>query len=68
MRFWAVIFLVVTLWLAFRKTEDPVSEDDLDMNVKKVYKVMWSIFQLKSQSFESCFSSCITLHCWFLEC
>jgi PAT family acetyl-CoA transporter-like MFS transporter 1 len=48
MRFWAGIYAVVTLWLAFGKTEDPVSEDDPDMDVKKVYKVMWSIVRLKS--------------------
>ncbi|RSH94847.1 hypothetical protein EHS25_004653 [Saitozyma podzolica] len=52
MRFWAIIFVLVTLWLAFFKVEDPVGEDDPDMDVKKVYKVMWSIVQLKNiQSF-----------------
>jgi PAT family acetyl-CoA transporter-like MFS transporter 1 len=50
MRFWAIIFVLVTLWLAFFKVEDPVGEDDPDMDVKKVYKVMWSIVQLKSGS------------------
>ncbi|WVQ77305.1 hypothetical protein IAR50_006989 [Cryptococcus sp. DSM 104548] len=52
LRFWAVVFIVVTIGLALFKTEDPVSEDDPDMDVKKVYKVMWSIVQLKNiQSF-----------------
>jgi hypothetical protein len=49
MRFWAVLFILVTLWLALFKVEDPVSEDDPDMDVRKVYKVMWSIVQLKSK-------------------
>ncbi|KAI9632848.1 acetyl-coenzyme A transporter 1 [Dioszegia hungarica] len=52
MRFWAVVFALVTFCLAMYKTEDPVSEDDPDMDVKKVYKVMWSIVKLKNiQSF-----------------
>ena len=50
LRFWALIFLVVTAWLAFVKKEDAVSENDPDMDVKKVYKVMWSIIRLKSMS------------------
>ena len=49
-RFWAVIFLIVTTGIAMYKTEDPVSEDDPDMDVKKVYSVMWSIVRLKSGS------------------
>jgi hypothetical protein len=44
-----VVFIIVTVWLATFKKEDPVSEDDPDMDVKKVYKVMWSIVQLKSE-------------------
>ncbi|OCF44069.1 hypothetical protein I317_02022 [Kwoniella heveanensis CBS 569] len=52
LRFWAVVFILVTVWLALYKTEDPPSEDDPDMDVKKVYKVMWSIVRLKNiQSF-----------------
>ena len=43
-----MVFLLVTAWLAFVKKEDAVSEDDPDMDVKKVYKVMWSIIRLKS--------------------
>ena len=49
-RFWGVVFILVTVWLAAFKKEDPVSEDDPDMDVKKVYKVMWSIVKLKSES------------------
>lgn len=48
-RFWGVVFIIVTLWLAVYKVEDPVSENDPDMDVKKVYKVMWSIIRLKSE-------------------
>lgn len=50
MRFWAVVFVGVTVGLAVLKKEDPPSEDDPDMDVKKVYKVMWSIVRLKSTS------------------
>lgn len=49
MRFWALMFFAVTLWLALVKKEDPAAEDDPDMDVKKVYKVMWSIVRLKSE-------------------
>jgi hypothetical protein len=48
-RFWGVMYLVVTLWLIFFKKEDPVSESDPDLDVRKVYKVMWSIVRLKSE-------------------
>nr|XP_019014711.1 uncharacterized protein I206_00797 [Kwoniella pini CBS 10737]OCF53492.1 hypothetical protein I206_00797 [Kwoniella pini CBS 10737] len=52
LRFWAVVFVLVTVLLAVYKTEDPPAEDDPDMDVKKVYKVMWSIVKLKNiQSF-----------------
>jgi PAT family acetyl-CoA transporter-like MFS transporter 1 len=54
MRFWAFVFAAVTFCLAMYKTEDPVSEDDPDMDVKKVYKVMWSIVQLKSKPLGGC--------------
>lgn len=50
MKFWAVVFVGVTVGLAVLKKEDPPSEDDPDMDVKKVYKVMWSIVRLKSTS------------------
>jgi len=40
--------LVVTIGIAIYKTEDPVTSDEPDMDVKKVYKVMWSIIRLKS--------------------
>ena len=49
MRFWAFVYAAVTVWLARFKTEDPVSEDDPDMDVRKVYSIMWSILRLKSQ-------------------
>jgi PAT family acetyl-CoA transporter-like MFS transporter 1 len=48
MRFWAVVFFLFTIWLALYKTEDPVSTDDPDMDVRKVYSVMWSIIRLKN--------------------
>ena len=49
MRFWAVVFVIVTAGIAFYKTEDPVAADDPDMDVRKVYKIMWSIVRLKSE-------------------
>lgn len=55
MKFWGLIYLVVTVWLVFFKTEDPVSATDPDLDVKKVYRVMWSIVSLKS---ESCLPLC----------
>nr|ODN90387.1 hypothetical protein L204_05992 [Cryptococcus depauperatus CBS 7855] len=48
LRFWAVVFAIVTIGLALFKTEDPPSESDPDMDVKKVYKVMWNIVGLKN--------------------
>nr|XP_018266935.1 uncharacterized protein I303_00915 [Kwoniella dejecticola CBS 10117]OBR89093.1 hypothetical protein I303_00915 [Kwoniella dejecticola CBS 10117] len=52
LRFWAILFVLVTVLLAVYKTEDPPAADDPDMDVKKVYKVMWSIVKLKNiQSF-----------------
>ena len=56
MRFWALVFGGVTLALALYKQEDPVSEDDPDMDVKKVYRVMWSIVRLKSELLARSFS------------
>lgn len=48
MRFWGFIYLVVTAWLIFFKKEDDVNHDDPDLDVAKVYKIMWSIVRLKS--------------------
>lgn len=48
-RFWGFMYLVVTAWLIFFKVEDPVSADDPDLDVRKVYNVMWSIIKLKSE-------------------
>jgi hypothetical protein len=48
-RFWGVMYIVVTIWLIFFKKEDPVSADDPDLDVGKVYQVMWSIVRLKSE-------------------
>ncbi|KAL7420105.1 hypothetical protein Q5752_005070 [Cryptotrichosporon argae] len=52
LRFWAVVYIFVTVGLIFLKKEDPVSDNDPDLDVAKVYKVMWSIVRLKNiQSF-----------------
>lgn len=45
----AIGFLVVTAYLAFFQAEDPVAADDPDMDLKKVYSVMWDIVKLKRE-------------------
>ncbi|PWZ00446.1 hypothetical protein BCV70DRAFT_199723 [Testicularia cyperi] len=47
MRFWAFGFIAVTAWLALFKKEDEEEADAPDMDVKKVYSIMWRICQLK---------------------
>jgi MFS transporter, PAT family, solute carrier family 33 (acetyl-CoA transportor), member 1 len=63
LQFWSVICYCVTIWLIFFKKEvsflssllfmilifsqDPVSSDDPDLNVKKVYQIMWRILRLR---------------------
>lgn len=49
LKFWGLIYLVVTAWLMFFKKEDPVAAGDPDLDVKKVYRIMWSIISLKSK-------------------
>lgn len=41
--------MLVTIGLALFKKEDPVGSDDPDMDVGKVYSIMWSIIRLKSE-------------------
>lgn len=45
--FWAFAYFGVTIWLMIFKKEDMDHLDDADMNIKSVYKTMWSIFRLK---------------------
>ncbi|GAA5998892.1 uncharacterized protein JCM10292_005777 [Rhodotorula paludigena] len=48
LHFWAVAFIVVTGYLAFFQTEDPVKAgDDEDMDLKKVYSIMRDICKLR---------------------
>ncbi|KZT61825.1 MFS general substrate transporter [Calocera cornea HHB12733] len=47
LQFWGVICFCVTLGLLFLKKEEPVHEDSADLNLTKVYKIMWRICQLK---------------------
>jgi len=47
LRFWAILCYCVTIWLVFFKREDPVPSDDPDLDVGKVYKIMWNIVKLK---------------------
>lgn len=49
MRFSSIGFLVVTAYLAFFQTEDPVAADEPDMDLKSVYSIMWDICQLKRE-------------------
>ncbi|KAK4049362.1 hypothetical protein OIO90_005491 [Microbotryomycetes sp. JL221] len=52
LRFWGVAFVVVTSYLAIFQPENAVSTDDPDMDLKKVYNIMWDICKLKHiQSF-----------------
>lgn len=51
MRFWGGVYLVVTACLVYFKQEDDVNHDDPDLDVAKVYRIMWSIVRLKSTSF-----------------
>ncbi|OAW00114.1 hypothetical protein PTTG_25168 [Puccinia triticina 1-1 BBBD Race 1] len=59
LKFGGVCFILVTLYLSFFQTEDPVDKDspESNMDVKKVYQIMYEICKLKHvQSF-------ILLHC-----
>ncbi|KAH7345079.1 acetyl-coenzyme A transporter 1-domain-containing protein [Rhizoctonia solani] len=47
LRFWGFACYAVTLGLLIFKKEDPVAADDPDLNLKKVYEIMWSICKLK---------------------
>ncbi|KIJ45087.1 hypothetical protein M422DRAFT_67250 [Sphaerobolus stellatus SS14] len=47
LKFWTLVCYSVTVWLLFFKTEDPPAEDDEDLNLKRVYKVLWSVLKLK---------------------
>ncbi|QRV76712.1 MFS transporter, acetyl-coa transporter [Ceratobasidium sp. AG-Ba] len=47
LRFWGFACYAVTFALLAFKKEDPVAADDPDLNLKKVYKIMWSICKLK---------------------
>ncbi|KAN0061662.1 hypothetical protein ACQY0O_005653 [Thecaphora frezii] len=50
LRFWAVGFLAVTLWLLFFKNEDEETDQDEaapDMGVSEVYSIMWRIVRLR---------------------
>ncbi|KZV95602.1 MFS general substrate transporter [Exidia glandulosa HHB12029] len=48
MGFWSIMCIAVTLILLFLKKEDPVPSDDPDLNLKKVYGIMWKICKLKN--------------------
>ncbi|QRW19026.1 MFS transporter, acetyl-coa transporter [Rhizoctonia solani] len=47
LQFWGFACYAVTLGLLIFKKEDPVAADDPDLNLKKVYEIMWSICKLK---------------------
>jgi PAT family acetyl-CoA transporter-like MFS transporter 1 len=48
LKFWAFVYMAFTAWLVLGKKEEATNEDDPDLDVGKVYKVMGSILQLKS--------------------
>ncbi|KAF8588471.1 MFS general substrate transporter [Ramaria rubella] len=45
--FWSIICFSVTIWLLFFKTEDPPNVEDDEMNLKRVYSILWSVCKLK---------------------
>ncbi|KAF8760909.1 Acetyl-coenzyme A transporter 1 [Rhizoctonia solani] len=47
LQFWGFACYAVTLGLLIFKKEDPVAADDPDLNLKKVYEIMWNICKLK---------------------
>ncbi|KAL5495648.1 hypothetical protein ACEPAI_1111 [Sanghuangporus weigelae] len=46
LKFWTVVCYSVTVWLLFAKKEDKPSADDEDMDLVKVYRVIWRICKL----------------------
>lgn len=48
MGFWSAMCITVTLILLLFKKEDPVPSDDPDLNLKKVYGIMWKICRLRN--------------------
>lgn len=47
LQFWAIVCYSVTIWLLFFKSEAPPTESEDEMNLKKVYGVLWSVCKLK---------------------
>lgn len=48
LKFWAGVYFFFTIWLVVAQKEDATSDDDPDLDVRKVYKVMGTILKLKS--------------------
>ncbi|EJD04363.1 uncharacterized protein FOMMEDRAFT_107026 [Fomitiporia mediterranea MF3/22] len=46
LKFWTFVCYAVTLWLVFVKKEEKPSAADEDMDLVKVYKLIWSICKL----------------------
>ncbi|KAH7104503.1 MFS general substrate transporter [Auriculariales sp. MPI-PUGE-AT-0066] len=46
MSFWSAMCIMVTIILLIFKKEDPTPTDDPDLNLKKVYGIMWKICRL----------------------
>lgn len=46
MVFWSIMCITATLILLFLKKEEPVPTDDPDLNLRKVYGIMWKICRL----------------------
>ncbi|KAH8120631.1 acetyl-coenzyme A transporter 1-domain-containing protein [Phellopilus nigrolimitatus] len=46
LRFWTVVSYSITLWLIFVKKEDKTTPEDDDMDLVKVYKIIWGICKL----------------------
>ncbi|GJJ71134.1 MFS transporter, PAT family, solute carrier family 33 (acetyl-CoA transportor), member 1 [Entomortierella parvispora] len=46
LKFWAMMYLAITLWLIFMKKEDRPPADEEDIDIKSVYKIILRIIRL----------------------
>ncbi|KAF9320395.1 hypothetical protein BGZ91_004743 [Linnemannia elongata] len=46
LKFWAMMYLAITLWLIFMKKEERTHSDEDDIGIKSVYKIILKIIRL----------------------
>ncbi|KAF8944978.1 hypothetical protein BGZ47_003437 [Haplosporangium gracile] len=46
LKFWAMMYLAITLWLVFMKKEERTHSDEDDIGIKSVYKIILKIIRL----------------------